>query len=313
MKGYTNKIALSIDVEDWYHTPLVTGASFSRYKTLDEFFAEWKGKYDTITEPTLKILDLLKKYNIKATFFVVANVVQNYPEIVEALKKSPHEIGCHSLNHYSAIDSRSKKPLQSIQDWKNELIEAKRILETTFNREIIGYRAPGAYFGKWMVPILVELGFKYDSSIAYNSLYNKTDAKLIDIPKVPYRLNSNTLGAENPDSNLLELPWANFRFFGKNLPTGGAYFFRLMGYHFYKYVIKKNLELGDTMFYFHPIDCTDSEIPLSNFKSRPFYWINKGTKTLRKIERLFNYFDGKFCSCSEIFEKHIIKLNAQIA
>ncbi|MCX7735624.1 MAG: polysaccharide deacetylase family protein [Candidatus Kapabacteria bacterium] len=308
-----NKIALSIDVEDWYHTPLVTGASFSKYKTLEEFFSEWEGKYDTITEPTLKILDLLKKYNIKATFFVVANVVQNYPEIVEALKNSPHEIGCHSLNHYSAIDSKTKQPLQSLEDWTKELIEAKSILENTFQREVIGYRAPGAYFGRWMIPVLEKLGFKYDSSIAYNSLYNKTDTVLIDIPTTPYRINSETLGAENPDSNLIELPWANVRLFGKNIPAGGAYFFRLMGYNFYKYAIRKNLENGDTMFYFHPIDCTDAEIPLSNFKSRPFYWINKGTKTLRKIEKLFRYFDGRFTPCSEIYEKYILKQDVQFS
>lgn len=305
MNDFINKIALSIDVEDWYHTPLVTGASFSRYKTLEEFFSDWKGNYDTITEPTLKILKLLEKYNIKATFFVVANVVQNYPEIIQSLKNSHHEIGCHSLNHYSAIDSKTKRPLQSLQDWTNELKLSKEILENTFQKEVIGYRAPGAYFGKWMIPVLEQLGFKYDSSIAYNSLYNKTDVELSDIPTTPYRLNSETLGAENPDTNLIELPWANIKLFGKNIPAGGAYFFRLMGYNFYKYTISKNLERGDTMFYFHPIDCTDADIPLSNFKSRPFYWINKGTKTLNKIEKLFSHFKGRFTSCRDIFNKYL--------
>lgn len=310
MKDYINKIALSIDVEDWYHTPLVTGASFSRYKTLEEFFRDWKGKYDTITEPTLKILSLLEKYRNQATFFVVANVVQNYPEIVEALRNSNHEIGCHSLNHYSAIDSKTKQPLQSIEEWTKELYEAKKILENTFNREIIGYRAPGAYFGKWMVPLLEKAGFKYDSSIAFNSVYNKTDVVLDNIPSTPYRINSQTLGAINPDSNLIELPWANVKMIGKYIPAGGAYFFRLMGYNFYKYVINKNLKQGDTMFYFHPIDCTDDDIPLSNFKSRPFYWINKGTKTLEKIEKLFNYFGNRFTSCEEVYRKFLAKENA---
>ena len=36
MFDYSNKIAFTIDMDDWYHTPLVSGADFSRFITVDE-------------------------------------------------------------------------------------------------------------------------------------------------------------------------------------------------------------------------------------------------------------------------------------
>ena len=48
----TSRIAFSIDLDDWYHTPLVSGANFSHYNTVEDFFDNWRGRYDYITGPT---------------------------------------------------------------------------------------------------------------------------------------------------------------------------------------------------------------------------------------------------------------------
>lgn len=285
-----NKIALSIDLDDWYHTPLVTGSSFSIYKTVDEFFSNWNGIFDLITEPTLRLLDLFKRKSIKATFFVIADEVEKYPEMMKALKKSGHEIACHSLHHQVPIDSKSKELIQTREEWAAELAEARNILENYFEREVIGYRAPGAYFANWMVEPLVEAGFKYDSSISRNSLYNKTNVPLENIPDRPYYLNADDLTAGPPQSGLLEFPLAVTNIFGYRVPTAGAYFFRLLGYHFFRRAIRLNLKKHDTMFYIHSLDFSNEKIPLGNFKSRPFYWINKGEKAWKKFGKLTDYF-----------------------
>jgi peptidoglycan/xylan/chitin deacetylase (PgdA/CDA1 family) len=300
-----SKIALSIDVEDWYHTPLIAGSSFSKYKNVDEFFANWQGRYDYITNATLQILSILEKYSIRATFFVVADIVDRYPKIVEALRNSNHEIGCHGLHHNCAIDSKTKERLLPKEIWRNNLSLAKKTLEERFEREIYGYRAPGAYFAGWMVPILEELSFKYDSSISVNSFYNKTDMKLERISCSPYWLNKNDLSNNNADSKVLELPWSNLRIFNLFLPGAGAFFFRVFGLTFFKILIRRNLKYGDTMFYFHCLDITDEKFPLTNFRSRPFYWINKGKRTLKKLECLFEYFNNLFVPCYEIYKKNI--------
>lgn len=48
---------------------------------------------------TPKILEILKKYNVKATFFMVGNNVKRYPEIVKQVLAEGHAIGSHSLSH----------------------------------------------------------------------------------------------------------------------------------------------------------------------------------------------------------------------
>jgi peptidoglycan/xylan/chitin deacetylase (PgdA/CDA1 family) len=283
-----NKIFLSIDLDDWYHTPAITGSSFAMYKSVDDFFKDWNERFDYITDSTLKTLELLKKHNITATFFVIADQVERYPKIMKALKESKHEIACHSLHHQVPFDTKTKELIQSKEDWKSDLIQSKSILENYFEREIIGYRAPGAYFANWMIPILEECGFKYDSSVSDNSLYNKTNVELKNIPQNPYLINSNDLSALNPDTELMEFPWANYNILGYKLPVAGAYFFRLFGYYFFKHVINSNLEKGNTMFYFHSLELTEDKIPLENNKKRPLYWINKGEKTYRNLDRLFS-------------------------
>jgi len=295
-----DKIALSFDIEDWYHNLFITDSSFSKYYDTDEFFKKWKGRYDYITESTIRLLKILKSFNINATFFVVADIIENYPEIVKELKESNNEIACHSLHHNCAIDS--KKKLYSIEKWENDLIHAKKILENDFEREVIGYRAPGAYFTTWMIDILERNGFKYDSSIAYNSFYNKTNVILNDIPSFPYYLNKNDLSNRNPNSKLMELPWSYCKISEKIiLPAGGAYFFRLLGYSYFKYTLKQCLKNGDAMFYIHPIDITYDKIPMRNFKARPFYWINKGKTTEKRFIKLLKAFKNQFATCREVY------------
>ena len=48
---------------------------------------------------TEKILSILKKYNIKATFFVIGVNIENYPDELEQIYAEGHEIGNHSYSH----------------------------------------------------------------------------------------------------------------------------------------------------------------------------------------------------------------------
>ena len=51
-------------------------------------------------EDTQALIDILGKYNVKATFFVVGDWVDKYPESVKALHDAGHEVMNHSLHHY---------------------------------------------------------------------------------------------------------------------------------------------------------------------------------------------------------------------
>lgn len=224
-----SKIALSFDIEDWYHGAPVSGSSISKYSSLSEFIKDSEHTaIDCITEETKCILKILKEHEIKATFFVVADVAERYQELTSCLKKSPHEIASHSFSHHSAIDSRTKKPLKSFGEWTDEQKGAKQALEATFEREIIGFRAPNAYFANWMIQPLHEMGFRYDSSIAHNSFYNKTNVRLRNIPTYPYYLSTHDLGPWGEFEGLVELPWSYYKL-GRvlKIPAGGAFFLGL--------------------------------------------------------------------------------------
>lgn len=56
-------------------------------------------------EDTQMLIDILGKYNVKATFFVVGDWVDKYPESVKALHDAGHEVMNHSLHHdhYNAL------------------------------------------------------------------------------------------------------------------------------------------------------------------------------------------------------------------
>jgi peptidoglycan/xylan/chitin deacetylase (PgdA/CDA1 family) len=48
---------------------------------------------------TPELLDLLKEHNVHASFFLVAENAQAYPEIVKRMARKGHSSGLHSLNH----------------------------------------------------------------------------------------------------------------------------------------------------------------------------------------------------------------------
>ena len=83
-----------------------------------------------------------------------------------------HELACHGLNHACKIDPETKKQLMSVEEFEQRTLVAKKMLEKISGEKLVGYRAPNALVGGWMVDSLEKLGFKYDSSVSVNSFYN---------------------------------------------------------------------------------------------------------------------------------------------
>ncbi|MBM3911368.1 MAG: xylanase, partial [Thaumarchaeota archaeon] len=83
---------LGIDFEDWYHPQLIAP------------FVSTKQKIPTMHRGLDKILDLLRKNNSKATFFLVGEMLENNPEIADKILSGGHEIGFHTMRH-TRLDS----------------------------------------------------------------------------------------------------------------------------------------------------------------------------------------------------------------
>lgn len=104
-----------------------------------------------------RILDLLQRYKIPATFFTPGHTIDSFPEPVEAILKAEHEIAHHSYAH---IDPSKQTPAEEREDMER----AMRALEK-IGVKPRGYRCPSLDFSNATLPLIEEFGFVYDSSL----------------------------------------------------------------------------------------------------------------------------------------------------
>lgn len=299
-----HSLSVTIDIEDWYCTPSVCGSPFSEYTDINEFFEKWTDRYDYISGPTKRILDLLDEFNVGATFFIVADIVKYYPGLVESIVDRGHEIASHGLYHNCKIDPSTKKPLISRLEFEKVTLFAKRTLEKIYGEDVIGYRAPNALVGGWMLDSLKKIGFKYDSSVCVNSFYNKTDSCLKGILSYPYHPKNNSLEL-GKKTDFIEFPWAYWDIFGLKIPTSGGPMLRFLGAHIVLKGLKQSLKRGHTIFYFHPEDISIDDFPKIG-NGRPFYWIIKGKIVERRIRHILKSLPDVKKICLKDFAEELL-------
>lgn len=291
----THRIALTIDVEDWYHIPAVTGSNFSFYPDVPAFMRYWDKRYDYLTTPTQTVLGLLQSLDVRATFFIIADVVEYYPGLVESIAAQGHEIGCHGLHHALKIHPDTKKPMFTVSEFEDRTGRAREILQNTSGQPVQGYRAPGAFFGQWMFDILIKLGFSYDSSVSPNTFFNKTDMDTRALSSAPYVVH----GAHG---RLVEMPWPYYQTASIRFPTGGGPFLRFFPAGYLISGLRQSLKRGHTLFYFHPLDIQRERLPfmVSRNRRRPFYFMTSGKRTERKLRKILAGFASRWTTCGDI-------------
>lgn len=97
---------------------------------------------DGPTPITVDVLDILKKYNAKATFFCIGTQIEKYPDIFQRIIEEGHLIGNHSYSHDKKIGFFStQKVVEEIK--KNDLIIEKYLgKRTLFFRPPFGVTNP---------------------------------------------------------------------------------------------------------------------------------------------------------------------------
>ena len=76
---------------------------------------------------TPQVLEILKKFNAKATFFCVGNNVKKYKETFELIKKEGHSVGNHTFNHEKGLITKTK-------DYVDSVIEADALIQSLLFR-----------------------------------------------------------------------------------------------------------------------------------------------------------------------------------
>jgi|ECHhosMinimDraft_1075155.scaffolds.fasta_scaffold03192_1 peptidoglycan/xylan/chitin deacetylase (PgdA/CDA1 family) len=126
-----------------------------------------------------RILNLLDKYKIKATFFIPGIIAEKYKETISSILKSNHEIGHHGYDHITPL-------FLSEEDQKNEIIKGLEALKRNLGVTPLGYRAPGEGLGKTL-NFLVENGLIYDSSMMDDDLPYIIEVGDRDLVEIPWR------------------------------------------------------------------------------------------------------------------------------
>lgn len=231
--------ALTVDVEDWFHVSL-----FRHHIQR----SEWDSLESTVVPNVCRILNLFSKYNVRATFFILAWVAERYPEIVIAIKEQGHEIASHGYAHQIVYE-------QSRAEFFNDVKKSIEILESIAGCKVNGYRAPSYSITRtslWAWEVLTDLGISYDSSVfpVKHDLYGIADA-----PRFPFHV---TVVGKN---RLVEFPVSTIKIFGKNIPIAGGGYLRLYPFWFFRHGIERlNAEGKPAIIYFHPWEL-DPQLP----------------------------------------------------
>lgn len=102
-----------------------------------------------------KILEILKKHDIKATFFVVGSYIKTNPELVKQMVADGHIVGNHTMNH----PNMSK--MSTLDEFKNEIEQVEKLFKECTGQEFKKYyRPPQGIYSTKNLEMAKELGYK---------------------------------------------------------------------------------------------------------------------------------------------------------
>jgi len=248
---------LSFDVEDWYHS-------------LDPEPDNWRRYESRVEGSTRLILDLLEAARVRATFFVLGDVARLHPALVREIHARGHEVASHGMEHRFVYR-------QTPAEFRADVGASLDLLGSLTGAAVRGYRAP--YFSitqasLWALPILSELGVRYDSSIfpVINHRYGIPGA-----PRTPHRV----------DGGLLEVPVATLRIGRVNVPCGGGVYFRILPYPLLRAALRALNRRGEEfVFYLHPWECDPGQPRISApaaLRVRHYWGLARTAEKLRRL------------------------------
>ncbi len=139
---------------------------------------------------TPKILETLKKHNVKATFFVVSNFLKTSPDLVNQIIADGHIIGNHTMTH----PNMSK--MSTMEDFKKEIEPMEQLYKDITGQDMQKfYRPPQGVYSEANLKMANELGYKTIFwSLAYVDWYkNKQPSKEEAFNKLLPRLHNGAI------------------------------------------------------------------------------------------------------------------------
>jgi polysaccharide deacetylase family protein (PEP-CTERM system associated) len=220
--------AFTVDLEDWY-------------QGLEIDLDDWGGYAPRIEVGLRALLGLLDEAGVRATFFVLGHQAKKTPALIREVAARGHEIASHGWSHRFVYRIGPDA-------FRRELRDSKALLEDVAQSPVQGYRAP--FFSitnesLWALDILLEEGYRYDSSVfpVFNYRYGIPGAARTPGPI-----------ATPSGATILEVPLSTVRApLGLNIPISGGGYFRLYPYAVTRALVRTLLREGlGLVFYVHP-------------------------------------------------------------
>ena len=275
----TNKIAVfSIDVEEWYHL---------------EYFKNSKtDKKKSVMDGLHTFIKIVDKHNIKASFFIVGELIQTLKKTIKNLDIEGHDIGLHSYFHKRPVVQNIN---EFIKDTKDTLSEMKSILPNNS----FGYRSPCFAIDRERLDEVIKLGIQYDAS-------------KITQKEHPLYVNLDLDGFEKQERDIYKKDFfkvfevSTIKFLGVNIPIAGGGYLRIIPWPIYIWLLKKYIKESTFInFFIHPFELSSMNFDLPEntpylTKFRYNYKRNKVEKRLNRIIELLKENDYNFKTFSQI-------------
>lgn len=267
----------TVDVEDYFQV-----VAFERM--VDR--ATWNSYPSRVEANTDRLLALLDRHGVRGTFFTLGWIGRRHPALVRRIAAQGHEIASHGHWH-------RRVTTLSPEEFRRDIRESKAVLEGLSGHACRGFRAPSFSIVpgyEWALDVLLEEGFRYDSSMFPIRRPDYGYPNALDTPFLIQR----------PAGTLLELPLATTRLAGLRLPAAGGAYLRQLPFGFIRRAFRSWADRGvSASFYIHPweYDADQPRLPCGRLTTIRHY--RNLHRTWGLLERLLDEF--RFTSVQERF------------
>jgi polysaccharide deacetylase family protein (PEP-CTERM system associated) len=264
--------AMTVDVEDYFHVSALA-------ESIDK--SQWSSRELRVEQNTERLLQLFSDAGISATFFVLGWVAERCPQLVRRIHAMGHELASHGWSHELVYN-------QQRDVFRSEADRCKKLLEDLSGSPVLGYRAASYSItakSMWALDDLIDLGFRYDSSIfpVRHDRYGVPGASRIPGP------------VDAPSGrSILEFPLTTSRFMGMTIPCSGGGYFRIFPFGLTRFLLNNVVRKDGIpfIFYLHPweIDADQPRVKASLLSTfRHYRNLDRCYGRLQKLTQLYRF------------------------
>lgn len=230
--------ALSVDVEDYNNV----------------IPREWLNRPGPPTAQvvvnTRRYLELFAERQAHATFFVLGEVAEHFPELIVEIAQSGHELGVHGYYHRQVFKLTP-------DEFRKEVATAKAVIEDVSGCPVRGHRAPAFSImpkTEWALEVLAEEGFAYDSSVF------PIQGRRYGWPGFSRDIQTMTLASGRC---ITEVPMSTMELLGKRIPVAGGGYLRHFPWAFNAWAMERIAHERPVIVYLHPYEIEVTRAPLA--------------------------------------------------